>query len=146
MPEADVLKKSVVTSLFAIGLAAMTATAVLAHGNVTPQPVDTTGLEALGEEWKEANPYRGNEKAREIGDHGYAANCAGCHGLHGVSGGMAPDLRELEVGDDGDEWFIERVRKGVIRNGKVYCPTFEGILSQEAMWAIREWLESVHVE
>ena len=118
-------------------------TAAWAHGNVTPQPVDTTGLKNLGTEWLMSNPYRENHKAIEIGEHGYAANCAGCHGLHAVSGGMAPDLRELEKGDEGDEWYIERVKNGVIRNGKVFCPRFDGIMSQEAMWAIRAWLETL---
>ena len=30
----------------------------LAHGNVTPQAVDTKGLEPLGKEWRDTNPYR----------------------------------------------------------------------------------------
>ncbi|MCW9035063.1 MAG: cytochrome c-550 PedF [Alphaproteobacteria bacterium] len=137
------MKKAVIKILCVIGFVAVTSTAAFAHGNVTPQPVDTTGLKSLGEEWLESNPFRGNKKAIEIGEHGYSSNCAGCHGLHAVSGGLAPDLRELEEGADGDEWFIMRARNGVIRNGKVYCPKFEGIMSQEAMWAIRTWLESL---
>jgi len=40
---------------------------VFAHGNVTPQAVDVTGLEALGEGWREENPYVGNEAAIKIG-------------------------------------------------------------------------------
>jgi mono/diheme cytochrome c family protein len=31
-----------------------------------------------------------------------------------------------------------------VRDGRVYMPAFEGTLSQEAMWAIRAWLETVH--
>ena len=34
--------------------------------------------------------------------------------------------------------------KGAVRDGRVYMPPFEGTLSQEAMWAIRTWLETVH--
>ena len=41
-----------------------------------------------------------------------------------------------------DEIYIERVRKGAVRNGAVHMPKFEGILSQEAMWAIRSWLDT----
>jgi len=137
------LKKAFITSLVAICMVTVLSTGASAHGNVTPQPVDTTGLKSLGEEWLESNPFRGDKKAIEIGEHGYSSNCAGCHGLHAVSGGLAPDLRELEAGDEGDEWFIQRTRRGVIRNGKVYCPKFEGIMNQEAMWAIRTWLESL---
>ena len=63
-----------------------------------------------------------------------------------ISGGIAPDLRYLPVGDEGDEVFLPRIRKGAVRDGRVYMPPFEGILSQEAMWAVRTWLETVHEE
>ena len=48
--------------------AAVFSTSALAHGDVVPQAVDTTGLEPLGKDWKESNPYRGNERAIEIGN------------------------------------------------------------------------------
>lgn len=130
-----------------LGLAAlMSATLAFGHGNVTPQPVDTKGLAPLGEEWLEENPYKGNEAAIEIGKHAYAENCARCHGLDAVSGGVAPDLRYLEDNIDGDEWFMERIRGGAVRNGNVYMPPFEGIINQEGMWAIRSYLISVPKE
>lgn len=116
------------------------------HGDVVPQPIDTKGLKPLGKEWLETNPYVGNKKAIEIGKHGYEENCARCHGLEVVSGGIAPDLRYLDTGADGDEWFMERIRGGAVRNGNVYMPPFEGILSQEAMWAIRSFIVSKHTE
>ena len=118
----------------------------LAHGNVTPQPVDTTGLKALGDTWVTENPYRADkplyEKAVEIGEKGYELNCAGCHGLKAVAGGMAPDLRELEAGKTGDDWFIGLTRRGVERNGERKMPAYEGTVSQEAMWAIRSYIET----
>ena len=116
---------------------------VYAHGDVQPQAVDTTGLEPLGEAWLERNPYSGNETAIKIGASAYNQNCARCHGLGAVSGGIAPDLRELPFDAEGDEWYVSRVRNGAIRNGVTYMPKFEGILSQEALWAIRAWLETV---
>jgi cytochrome c-550 PedF len=119
------------------------STGAFAHGDVTPQAVDTTGLEALGSEWRDANPFRGNERAIEIGKSAFNQNCARCHGLGAVSGGIAPDLRFLEPGDMGDEWFKARVRNGAIRNGITYMPKFDGPLSQEALWSIRSWLETV---
>ncbi|KUO57621.1 MAG: cytochrome c-550 PedF [Alphaproteobacteria bacterium BRH_c36] len=119
---------------------------VNAHGDVTPQPVDTSGLEPLGEEWLTKNPYRGNARALEIGTSGYAQNCARCHGLQVISGGLSPDLRYLDKGDDGDEWFIERIRHGATVNGITRMPAFEGMLNQEAMWAIRSYVESKHEE
>ena len=60
---------------------AATVAKVQAHGDVQPQPIDTTGLEPLGEEWRDANPYSGNELAITIGSSGYNQNCARCHGL-----------------------------------------------------------------
>lgn len=130
-------------------LAALSLTAsaqLFAHGNVAPQPVDTTGLDPLGEEWLIENPYKGNDRAIEIGAHAYSANCARCHGLEAVSGGIAPDLRELSNGPDDDEYFIGRARNGSVRNGVTYMPKFEGILNQEAMWSIRSYLVSISLE
>jgi cytochrome c-550 PedF len=114
----------------------------LAHGDVTPQPVDTTGLDPLGEEWRKTDPYRGNPVALKIGASGFNQNCARCHGLQAVSGGLAPDLRYLDKADAGDEWFLNRIRHGYTQNGMTKMPAFEGILSQEAMWAIRTYLDS----
>lgn len=114
----------------------------LAHGDVTPQPVDTTGLKPVGDEWLEKNPYRGNEIALKIGHSGFAQNCARCHGIEAESGGIAPDLRYLDKGEDGDAWFINRIRHGYTQNGTTKMPAFEGILSQEAMWSIRTYLDS----
>jgi hypothetical protein len=34
------------------------------------------------------------------------------------------------------------VRKGKVRNGAVYMPGFDGILQQEAVWAIKSYLET----
>ena len=117
------------------------------HGDVTPQSVDTTGLEELPEEFAAENPYRveGGDQyklAIEIGSAAYNSNCARCHGLEVMSGGIAPDLRLLEDGEFGDEWFIERVRKGYSQNGAYKMPPFDAILNQEAMWAIRSYTET----
>jgi cytochrome c-550 PedF len=118
----------------------------LGHGDVVPQPVVKTGLEPLGADWREENPYRKNAKAIEIGSSGYNQNCARCHGLEVISGGIAPDLRYLDLGKEGDTWFVQRVRHGAKNNGETKMPAFEGILSQEALWAIRTFIESKHEE
>lgn len=119
----------------------------MAHGDVTPQGVDTGNLAKLGEEWVDENPYRGadnkdNAEAIKIGSSAYNQNCARCHGLEAISGGIAPDLRELESDYDGDEWYIYRVRNGAVRDGAVYMPKMADYLSQEALWAIRTYIES----
>ena len=115
---------------------------VLAHGDVTPQPIDTTGLPTVGKDWLEKNPYRGNPLALKIGKSGFNQNCARCHGIEAESGGIAPDLRYLDKGEDGDAWFINRIRHGYTQNGTTKMPAFEGILSQEGMWTIRTYLDS----
>ena len=132
---------AVIAALF-VGVSAPEA---IAHGDVVPQAVDTTGLKPLAD-WLESNPYRKDKTAIRIGDSAFNQNCARCHGLGAVSGGIAPDLRYLPLGDEGDEVFLQRIRKGAVRDGRVYMPPFEGILPQEAMWAIRAWLETVHEE
>ena len=120
---------------------------VMAHGDVVPQSIDVTGLQPLGQEWLEENPYRGKEnenyaEAVRIGDSAYNQNCARCHGLEAISGGIAPDLRELKPGIEGDEWYVYRVVNGAVRDGRVYMPKMAEHLSQEALWAIRAWLET----
>ena len=135
----------------ALGLVVVLSVAhVWAHGDVTPQPIDTTGLEPIKDSdttFAEKNPYSGNARAIEIGKHAFAQNCARCHGIDAISGGIAPDLREkLPLGAEGDEIFRERMMNGAIRNGVTYMPKFEGVVKQEGLWAIRSWLETVSVD
>jgi len=136
-------------------LAAVALTAY-AHGDVTPQAVDTHELPALGEGWRATNPYRGDATATRIGTSAFNQNCARCHGLEAISGGIAPDLRRIDnecaslkdekkkqmCVNEIDEYFLTTIRHGRTRNGAVYMPPFEGIFNQEAMWAIKAYLES----
>lgn len=124
---------------------------VFAHGDVTPQAVETKGLTPLGNDtWLEENPYHQGhpeyEAALRIGASAYNQNCARCHGLEAISGGIAPDLREMENGLEGDEWYLYRVREGAVRDGRVYMPRMADYMEQEAVWAIRAWLETVSHE
>lgn len=113
-----------------------------AHGDVTPQVVDTSSLQQLGAEPRKINPYRDNQQAVTVGSSAYNQNCARCHGLEAVSGGIAPDLRLLDLDPDTDKYYLESVQRGKIRNGTTYMPPFEGVLSQEAIWAIKAYLET----
>lgn len=133
--------------IVAVALAWSVPNKVSAHGDVSPQAVDTKGLPTLGKEWLEKNPWRdpkGENWARavEAGSSGYNSNCARCHGLGAVSGGLAPDLRHLEANIDGDEWYLERFKLGYTQNGITKMPAFGELLSQEAAWAIRTYLET----
>ncbi|MDA7424355.1 cytochrome c-550 PedF [Thalassococcus lentus] len=140
-----VLTKTAVSALAILA----TGTLLHAHGDVTPQAVDTTGLPEVGEEWLIENPYRaeavGQEvwaRAVEIGASGYNQNCARCHGLEVISGGLAPDLRFLEAEEYGDEWYMERFIHGYTQNGVTKMPAFGELLGQEAAWAIRTYIET----
>lgn len=140
----------------ALSVAASMPLPAAAHGPVTPQAVDTKGLPALGDKWRDENPFRTNPQALKIGASAYNQNCARCHGLEAVSGGIAPDLRQLERDcmpmknaakkaaciKEMDNYYLTSVRVGKVRNGAVYMPPFEGVFNQEAMWAIKTYLDS----
>ncbi|MFP8780695.1 cytochrome c-550 PedF [Hydrogenophaga sp. RWCD_12] len=146
-----------------LSVAALGAAAVLAHGDVVPQAVDTHTLPQLGAKWLEANPYNEQSPARaealRIGTSAYNQNCARCHGLEAISGGIAPDLRKIDseclgLSDAGkkaacfkemDDYFLSTVRRGRTRDGRVYMPPFEATLSQEAIWTVRTYLETRRV-
>ena len=129
-----------------IALGSLTTVQVEAHGDVVPQAVDVSTLKALGADWLKENPYRGDKEAIRVGTSAYNQNCARCHGLEAISGGIAPDLRMLPIDAETDDYFVNTVRHGRVRNGAVYMPPFEGTLQQEAMWAIRAYLETRHEE
>lgn len=137
---------------------ALSAGAAMAHGDMVPQAVDTSTLPQLGAKWLESNPYStgdAHKEALRIGSSAYNQNCARCHGLEAVSGGIAPDLRKFDEECAGyadaakqkacyqemDDFYAGTVRRGRTRDGRVYMPPFEGTLSQEAVWAIRTYLE-----
>ncbi|WP_290873598.1 cytochrome c-550 PedF [Aquabacterium sp.] len=133
--------------------------AAFAHGDVVPHGIDTKDLPQLGTTWLATNPYLADadtkDKALKIGASGFGQNCARCHGIDAISGGIAPDLRKLDnecatakpakreaCTTEIDGYFLATIRAGRTRNGAVYMPPFEGILSQEAMWAIKTYLVS----
>jgi len=150
------------SALFAVALTVGLASAghnAFAHGDVVPHSVDTSTLPQLGEKWLDTNPYStgpAHDEALRIGSSAFNQNCARCHGLEAISGGISPDLRKLDndcmsLGDDEkkqaciaemQEYFVSTVRRGRTRDGRVYMPPFEGILTQEAMWAIKTYLET----
>jgi cytochrome c-550 PedF len=140
----------------ALAVSVLGAGLAWSHGDVTPQAVDTSKLPQLGAEWRGENPFRAHAEAIVVGTSAYNQNCARCHGLEAISGGVAPDLRKMDNDcatmkdaakkaacvKESDEFYLATVRKGRVRNGAVYMPPFEGIMSQEAMWSIKSYLET----
>jgi cytochrome c-550 PedF len=134
----------IIAAALAAAAILLVRSAAFGHGNVTPQPVNTAGLPKLAGPLT-SNPYRGSPSqaaAERIGSSAFNQNCARCHGLEAISGGIAPDLRHLPKGTDGDEYFQMRIRNGSVRNGVTYMPPFGAIFSEEAIWAIRCYLDS----
>jgi len=140
------ISRSFAIAGFLLGVAWGGGVAVRAIADEAGVAVDTTGLNPLGADWLTENPYRKDKGqyavALTIGQSGYNQNCARCHGLEVKSGGIAPDLRYLDDGKPGDEWFINRARNGFAQNGLTKMPRWEGVISQEAMWAIRSYVET----
>jgi cytochrome c-550 PedF len=144
----------------AAALMAIGAGTAFGHGDVTPQAVDTHTLKALGEDWLKVNPYSGDSEALRVGSSGFNQNCARCHGLEAISGGIAPDLRRLDRDclplaseqkkqdcfKEVDDYFQTTVRHGRTQNGVYKMPPFDGVLTQEAVWAIKTYLESRRID
>jgi mono/diheme cytochrome c family protein len=55
---------------------------------------------------------------------------------------MADEAKKNACMAEMDEFYLAIVRRGRTRDGRVYMPPFESTLSQEAMWAIRTYLET----
>lgn len=113
-------------------------------------------LKPLGDDMLDSNPYVGDKEAIRVGSSAYNQNCARCHGLEAVSGGISPDLRKMNTECDSfagkkakeeckveiDTYYRNSVLGGKVRGDRVYMPAFAGILSQEAIWAIKAYVET----
>ncbi|WP_421881142.1 c-type cytochrome [Methylibium sp.] len=141
-----------------LGAAGVAAQQASTEPITTPVTVDLSALPALGMPWLEDNPYRGNAKVAEIGRTLFNQACARCHGDDGnATHHVGTDLRRLDsycfgkLKDeaarrhcvrDNDHYFKESVLHGKIRVGVAHMPPWEGVLTQEAIWSLRSFLES----
>ena len=89
----EVKSKSFIVLVFMMALLSLPAT-ILAHGDVQPQQVDIVGLEPLGDEWRETNPYSPDDPiAVQIGKIAYNTNCARCHGIDAMAKNTCRPMR-----------------------------------------------------
>lgn len=153
----NALRRTLRPLFLATGLALGSPTAQ-AYEVVRPD-VDLSALPPLGETWRDDNPYRGNPTAVAIGRQVFNQTCAQCHGADADphSGMPAPDLRplhrfcqripspELKAAcmRDNDAFFATSVRFGKVRVGVVHMPPWQGVLPQEAVWAVQAFIESM---
>ncbi len=144
------------------GARALLAALLLAATHAAAAPptapaVDSSGLPALSAVWAEQNPYRGNERAAEVGRQAFNQACASCHGADADGArAPAPDLRRLgrscrrvtapqwrqRCVEDVDYYFRKSVMQGKVKAGIEHMPPWEGVLSPELVWAIRTFVES----
>ena len=136
--------KIILRALLAAGVLGVSGL-VFAHGDVTPQAVNT-GLPALGEEWLDENPI-----ARRA-----STTTSPCRSAPPLTTRTAPvamawkpfpavSLRTCaswKPATTATRWYKERVINGAVRDGAVYMPRMADTLSQEALWAIRTYIES----
>jgi len=138
-------------------LSAVFAIAAWAAPEPATPTVDASALPALGKNWLETNPYRGNAEIAELGHQIYSQTCQRCHGPD-ADGSRSPaaDLRRLDayclrIEDadlrawctrDVDAYFLKSIRHGKKFVGTVHMPPWEGVLSQEQMWAIKTYIET----
>lgn len=142
--------------LVAATLLALSSPACLAERPSAPLS-DTSSLPRLGSEWLPSNPYHGDKTIAATGRALYNEACSKCHGPDmNAKGHPAPPLRRLQrycrkVEDialksrclaDVDHYFVTTVLKGKIILGVEHMPPWEGILSQEAVWAIKTYVDS----
>jgi mono/diheme cytochrome c family protein len=143
------------TALFTASLILLSGTAG-AERPAAPM-TDTSSLPALGDGWRDANPYRDDETIAAVGRTLYNETCSKCHGPDmNARGHPAPPLRRLQryckkVQDaalkvrclaDVDHYFVTTVLQGKYILGVEHMPAWSGILNQEAVWAIKTYVDS----
>lgn len=77
----------------------------------------------------------------EVAEQGlkvYENNCLSCHGANGVGGHNGPNLENLDMTD---EELIEQ-----IKHGGGGMPPFEGVLTEEQIEAVKEYLKTLMKE
>lgn len=103
------------------------------------------------------NPVRGKPEAIAAGQASFEAHCARCHGEQATEpSAEAPDLRRLDAFcrrlkdaalkahclSDVDSYYLMSVHAGKVRAGIRYMPAWQGVLTDDEIWAIRSFIES----
>ncbi len=101
---------------------------------------------ASGEEAaaRPVNPYSGNAALAKEGASLFNQYCSHCHGPWAEQGERPRDLRRLHIryGDDAISMFYATVNGGRTDKG---MPVWKGVLSDEMLWKIYTFLETVQV-
>ena len=91
------------------------------------------------------NPYAGSKQAATEGASLLNQYCAHCHGQWAEQGERVRDLRRLNIryGNDAVSMYFSTVNNGRPDKG---MPVWKGVLSDDILWKIYTFLETVQAE
>jgi mono/diheme cytochrome c family protein len=91
------------------------------------------------------NPFAGSAAAAKEGASLFNQYCSHCHGQWAEQGERPRDLRRLRLryGDDAVSMFYTTVNNGRLSKG---MPVWKGSLSEDVLWKIFTFLETVQAE
>jgi mono/diheme cytochrome c family protein len=103
-----------------------------------------TGCAEEGTE-RPTNPYSGNTEVAKEGGSLFNQYCSHCHGQWADQGERPRDLRRLRLryGDDAASTYFTTVHNGRMEKG---MPVWKGVLSDDVLWRIYTFLETVQAE
>jgi mono/diheme cytochrome c family protein len=105
------------------------------------------GIAAQGEDVKPQllNPLEGRSDVVEDGRSLFSQYCSHCHGQYAVQGERPRDLRRLKLryGNGAAAVFYETINSGLLDRG---MPAWKGVLSDDAMWRIFTFLQTVQTQ
>jgi len=92
-----------------------------------------------------ANPFEGRSDLVESGRSLFNQYCAHCHGPNAQQGEKPRDLRRLKIRYEGDAItvFYTTINNGRVEKG---MPVWKGVLSEDVMWQIYTYLQTVQTE
>ena len=116
-------------------VAASTLTLLGSHGVAASEEQST----------RPVNTYSGDAEAAKQGASLFNQYCSHCHGPWAEQGERPRDLRRLHIryGDDAISVFYTTVNNGRLDKG---MPVWKGVLSDQVLWKIYTFLETVQVE
>ena len=100
---------------------------------------------ANAEQARPANPFEGRADVVENGRSLFNQYCAHCHGPNAQQGERPRDLRRLKIRYEGEaiSVFYATINNGRVEKG---MPVWKGVLSEEVMWQIYTYLQTVQTE
>jgi mono/diheme cytochrome c family protein len=102
--------------------------------------------EAPATEVPATNPLSGNQAAIQEGRSWFRATCTPCHGGRADGQGERGHGADLRVFNKGFRKFVETVKNGKETGLPMKMPRWGGVLSDETIYQIGAYLETVAIE